>query len=167
MHNKKKYPSNAVINIFKISKFFYQFRLTKIFATLLYYLNRFIFNCVIPPKANIHNTVHFGLNGFGNIINSLSKIDRDVYLGANVLIGGDAKNIGAPHIKKNCIIFSNATILGPITIGENCVIAAGSIVLKDVPDNSLVAGIPSKIIKKNIDVDEYNPFKKKKIEKFT
>ena len=53
----------------------------------------------------------------------------------------------AIHIKRNAWIGANATILQGVTIGENAVVAAGSVVSKDVPDNVVVGGIPSKIIK--------------------
>lgn len=56
--------------------------------------------------------------------------------------------IPAPiHIKKNAWIGANATILQGVTIGENSVVAAGAVVSKDVPDNTLVGGIPAKVIK--------------------
>ena len=51
------------------------------------------------------------------------------------------------HIKKNAWIGANATILQGVTIGENAVVASGSVVSKDVPDNTIVGGIPAKIIK--------------------
>lgn len=51
------------------------------------------------------------------------------------------------HIKKNAWIGANATILQGVTIGENAIVAAGSVVSKDVPDNTIVGGIPAKIIK--------------------
>ena len=51
------------------------------------------------------------------------------------------------HIKKNAWIGANATILQGVTIGENAVVAAGAVVSKDVPDNTIVGGIPAKIIK--------------------
>ena len=51
------------------------------------------------------------------------------------------------HIKKNAWIGANATILPGVTIGENAVIAAGAVVSKDVPDNTVVGGIPAKFIK--------------------
>lgn len=55
---------------------------------------------------------------------------------------------GHIHIKKNAWIGANATILPGVTIGENAIIAAGAVVSKDVPDNTIVGGIPAKIIKK-------------------
>jgi len=51
------------------------------------------------------------------------------------------------HIKRNAWIGANATILPGITIGENAVVAAGAVVSKDVPDNTIVGGIPAKFIK--------------------
>ncbi len=51
------------------------------------------------------------------------------------------------HIKKSAWIGANATILQGVTIGENAVVASGSVVSKDVPDNTIVGGIPAKIIK--------------------
>lgn len=56
--------------------------------------------------------------------------------------------IGKPiHIKKNAWIGANVTILSGVTIGENAVVAAGALVSKDVPDNTIVGGIPAKFIK--------------------
>jgi acetyltransferase-like isoleucine patch superfamily enzyme len=56
--------------------------------------------------------------------------------------------IGKPiRIRKNAWIGANATILPGVTVGENAVIAAGAVVSKDVPDNTIVGGIPAKFIK--------------------
>ena len=54
---------------------------------------------------------------------------------------------GKIHIKKNAWIGAGATILQGVTIGENSVVAAGAVVSKDVPDNTVVGGIPAKVIK--------------------
>ncbi|GAB2668109.1 sugar O-acetyltransferase [Flavihumibacter cheonanensis] len=54
---------------------------------------------------------------------------------------------GKIHIRKNAWIGANATILPGVTIGENSIVAAGAVVNKDVPDNTVVAGIPAKVIK--------------------
>jgi acetyltransferase-like isoleucine patch superfamily enzyme len=51
------------------------------------------------------------------------------------------------HIKKNAWIGAKATILQGVTIGENAVVGAGAVVTKDVPDNTIVGGIPAKVIK--------------------
>jgi acetyltransferase-like isoleucine patch superfamily enzyme len=57
---------------------------------------------------------------------------------------------GHIHIKRNAWIGAGAIILQGVTIGENSIVAAGAVVSKDVPDNTIVGGIPSKVIK-NID----------------
>jgi acetyltransferase-like isoleucine patch superfamily enzyme len=54
---------------------------------------------------------------------------------------------GAIHIKRNAWIGAGATILSGVTIGENAIVAAGAVVSKDVPDNTIVGGIPAKFIK--------------------
>lgn len=54
---------------------------------------------------------------------------------------------GHIHIKKNAWIGANATILPGVTIGENSIVAAGAVVSKNVPDNTIVGGIPAKFIK--------------------
>jgi acetyltransferase-like isoleucine patch superfamily enzyme len=51
-------------------------------------------------------------------------------------------------IKKGASIGSNATILCGITIGENSIVGAGSVVVKDVPPNSIVVGNPARVLKK-------------------
>lgn len=51
------------------------------------------------------------------------------------------------HIKENAWIGTNATILPGVTIGKNSIVAAGAVVTKDVPDNTIVGGIPAKVLK--------------------
>ena len=51
------------------------------------------------------------------------------------------------HIKRNAWIGANASIMPGVTIGENSIVAAGAVVTKDVPDNTIVGGIPAKFIK--------------------
>jgi len=55
--------------------------------------------------------------------------------------------VGRIHIKRNAWIGANVTILPGVTIGENSIVAAGAVVSKDVPDNTIVGGIPAKVIK--------------------
>lgn len=55
---------------------------------------------------------------------------------------------GKIHIKRNAWIGANAIILPGVTLGENAVVAAGAVVSKDVADNTVVGGVPAKIIKK-------------------
>lgn len=59
-------------------------------------------------------------------------------------------------IKKNCWICSSATIIGGVTIGENSIVSAGAVVTKDVPANSIVAGVPAKVIREIDEKDRMN-----------
>jgi acetyltransferase-like isoleucine patch superfamily enzyme len=51
-------------------------------------------------------------------------------------------------LKRNCWIGANSVILPGVTVGENSVVAAGSVVTKDVPADTVVAGVPARVIKK-------------------
>jgi len=55
--------------------------------------------------------------------------------------------VGHIHIKKNAWIGAGVSILQGVTIGENSIVAAGAVVSADVPDNTIVGGIPAKVIK--------------------
>lgn len=57
------------------------------------------------------------------------------------------------YIGKSCVIGVGATVMGGVRIGNNCVVGSGSVVTKDVPDNSIVAGNPARIIKENVEFD--------------
>ena len=59
-------------------------------------------------------------------------------------------------IKKNCWICSSATIIGGVTVGENSIVAAGAVVTKDVPPNSIVAGVPARVIRSIDEEDRMN-----------
>ncbi len=84
-------------------------------------------------------------------------IDDDVLIApkVNLLSEGhpiapkDRKSLkpGFIHIKRNAWIGAAATILAGVTVGENAIVAAGSVVSKDVPDNTIVAGSPAKVVK--------------------
>ena len=84
---------------------------------------------------------------WGRIILNAESIGNDLYVFHNVTVGNDYKS-GKPQIGNNVFIGTATTIIGDVIIGDNVVIGAGSCVLSDIPDNSLAAGNPAKVIKK-------------------
>ena len=85
-------------------------------------------------------------------------IDDEVMIAPGVVVSSEGHPVGANerhmltaspvHIKRNAWIGANATILPGVTVGENSVVAAGAVVSGDVPDNTIVGGIPAKVIKR-------------------
>ena len=93
---------------------------------------------------------------FGIVVARPATIGNNVWIYQNVTIGarnnkeGDGKTKeNYPEIGDNTIIYAGAVIVGPVKIGKNCIIGANSVVINDVPDNCVVAGIPARIIKKS------------------
>lgn len=74
--------------------------------------------------------------------------DRPTYIGNYVTVGHNAVIHGA-EIGDNCIIAIHATVLNGAKIGKNCIVGAGAVVTENsvIPDNSLVLGIPAKVVK--------------------
>ncbi len=91
-------------------------------------------------------------------------IEDNVFLGPFVVITNDkyplSKKLKGPVIKKGAVIGANSILLPGIVIGENAVVAAGSIVTRDVPPETVVAGIPAKPLMSRKEYEE----KKKKWE---
>lgn len=58
------------------------------------------------------------------------------------------------YIGKSCVIGVGATIMGGVKIGNQCIVGSGAVVTKDVPDNTIVAGNPARVVKDNIDFNE-------------
>jgi len=58
-------------------------------------------------------------------------------------------------IGNNVYLGAGSRILGPVKIGNDCIIAPNAVVIDDVPDHSIVAGIPARIIKTDIEVSDY------------
>ena len=79
------------------------------------------------------------------VVHPMTIIGKNATIHQFVTIAGDGKG-HAPVIGDNCFIGSGATIIGELKIGNNVTIAAGAVVVKDIPDNATVGGIPAKII---------------------
>lgn len=110
----------------------------------------------IHPAAKIAGGVFID-HGVGVVIGETVEIGTNVLIYQGVTLGGTGKDTGKRHptIEDNVMISAGAKVLGPIVVGHNSKIGAGSVVLKDVPPNSTVVGVPGRVVKYNdIRVDD-------------
>lgn len=105
--------------------------------------------------ADIHPGATIGKGFFidhatGVVIGETSEIGDNVSIYQGVTLGGISteKKKRHPTIGNNVVIGAGATILGPVVIGDNVRVGAGSVVVKSVPPNSTVVGVPAKIVKR-------------------
>ena len=116
-------------------------------ARLLSQVARFLTGIEIHPGAKIGRRLFID-HGLGVVVGETSIVGDDVTLYQGVTLGGTGKEHGKRHptIEDNVVIGGGAKILGNITVGKNCRIGAGSVVLRNVPENSTVVGVPGHII---------------------
>ena len=90
-------------------------------------------------------------HGHGVVIGETTVIGDNVTLYQGVTLGGTGKEHGKRHptIGNNVMISTGAKVLGSITVGDNSKIGAGSVVIRDVPPNSTVVGIPGHVVKRD------------------
>lgn len=119
--------------------------------------------CLFPPfYTDCGKNIHVGKNVFINAGCSFQDqggitIEDGVLIGHNVVLASlnhplepqrRQDLIPAPiRICKNAWLGSGSTVLSGVTVGENSVVAAGAVVTKDVPPNTVVGGVPAKVIK--------------------
>ncbi|CEO20509.1 serine O-acetyltransferase EpsC [Paraclostridium sordellii] len=141
------YPSIHALIAHRISHFFYNHKRYFI-ARFISQINRFITGIEIHPGANIGSGILID-HGMGVVIGETAVVGNRVTIYHGTTLGGTGKESGKRHptVGNDVIIGAGAKVLGPITIGNNSKVGANSVVLKDVPSNSTVVGIPGKIIK--------------------
>ena len=110
-------------------------------------ISRFFTGIEIHPGAKIGRRFFID-HGMGVVIGETCEIGDDVTVFQGVTLGGTGKEKGKRHptIQDNVLIATGAKVLGSITIGENSKVGAGSVVLKEVPPNSTVVGIPGRVV---------------------
>lgn len=88
-------------------------------------------------------------HGMGVVIGETSLIGDNVTIFQGVTLGGTGKERGKRHptLGNNIVVGAGAKILGNVTIGDNVQIGANAVVIKDVPPNSTVVGVPGRIVK--------------------
>lgn len=113
-------------------------------------VSRFFTGIEIHPGAQIGRRFFID-HGMGVVIGETCEIGNDVTLYQGVTLGGTGKEKGKRHptLCDNVLVASGAKVLGSITIGENSKVGAGSVVLKDVPSDSTVVGIPGTVVISN------------------
>ncbi|MDO4474978.1 MAG: serine O-acetyltransferase EpsC [Eubacteriales bacterium] len=143
------YPSFKVILSYRLAH--------KLYMRKHYFLARWISQRAarktgieIHPGAKIGKGLFID-HGSGVIIGETAELGNNVTLYQGVTLGGTGKEHGKRHptLKDNVMVSAGAKVLGSFTIGENSKIGAGSVVLKEVPADCTVVGVPGRIVRKN------------------
>jgi serine O-acetyltransferase len=119
------------------------------FRLMIEYFIRIFFSSDISCRATIGPGVNL-MHGHGIVIGSKVVIGSNCKIFDNTSFGNkytESADLEQPVIGDNCVIGTGAKILGGISIGNNCIIGANSVVIKDLPSNSVAAGVPAQIIK--------------------
>ncbi|WP_215115043.1 serine O-acetyltransferase [Exiguobacterium sp. s70] len=125
-------------------------RNVKLVAKLIAQTSRWLTGIEIHPGAVIGEGVFID-HGFGIVIGETAIIGNNVTIYQGVTLGGTGKEKGKRHptIGNDVLISAGAKVLGNITIGDCVKIGASSVVLKDVPSDSTVVGIPGRVVIRN------------------
>jgi serine O-acetyltransferase len=119
-------------------------------ARLINYWSRVLTGADVHPGATVGNGFFID-HATGVVIGETTIIGDNVSIFQGVTLGGvsTTKEKRHPTLGNNVTIGAHATILGDILIGDNSKVGAGSVVVKDVPPNSTVVGIPGIVVKRN------------------
>lgn len=122
----------------------------KFIARLYSQWSRFWTGIEIHPGATIGKRLFID-HGMGVVIGETTEIGDNCTIYQGVTLGGTGKDVGKRHptLGNNVMVSSGAKVLGPFTVGDNSKIGAGSVVLKEVPPDSTVVGVPGRVIKRN------------------
>ena len=105
------------------------------------------YNILIPPNVCGYGLKIGHLAGGGGVLLNAKKIGNYCGFNSGVLIGNKGGQENRPEIGDNVSFGPGAKAIGGITIGSNSFVAANAVVVKDVPANSIVGGVPAQIIK--------------------
>ncbi|MFP5227427.1 MAG: serine O-acetyltransferase [Acidobacteriota bacterium] len=122
----------------------------RLMARFLSQVARLLTGIEIHPGATVGRRVFID-HGAGVVVGETAIVGDDVTLYQGVTLGGTGHERGKRHptLRDGVFVGSNAQILGNICIGENSRVGAGSVVLRDVPPNSTVVGVPAHIVYQN------------------
>lgn len=142
------YSGFQAIFFHRLAHWLWQRRM-KLIGRCLSHLSRFTTGIEIHPGAKI-GTSFFIDHGMGVVIGETSEIGDNVTIYHGVTLGGTSFTRGKRHptVENSVTIGAGAKILGPLNIGTNSKIGANSVVIRDVPPNATVVGIPGKVVTK-------------------
>ncbi|MBI3591310.1 MAG: serine O-acetyltransferase [Candidatus Melainabacteria bacterium] len=140
------YPGLHAILFHNFAHFLYKLQIP-ILPRLVSHISRWFTGIEIHPGAKFGKRVFID-HGKGVVIGETSVVGDDVVIYQGVTLGGTStkKVKRHPTLGNNIVVGCGAKILGNITVGDNCQIGANSVVIKDVPANSTVVGIPARIV---------------------
>lgn len=143
------YPGFHAVLMHRVAHAFYR-RGWFVAARLISQFSRFLTGIEIHPGAKIGEGLFID-HGSGVVIGETAEIGNNVTIYQGVTLGGTGKEKGKRHptIGNNVVISAGARILGSFSVGDNSKIGAGSVVLKAVPPNSTVVGVPGKVVAQN------------------
>jgi len=134
------------IYFYRLAHFFHKHKVP-LLPNLLKAVIFLLFNSVVPPSALIGKESRFAYGGIGVVLHGKSLIGRRVIIGQGVTVGRKLDPMGVPVIGNDVYISTGAKLLGAITVGNNVIIGANAVVLHDIPDNSIVAGAPARVVR--------------------
>ena len=148
------YPGVKAVFFHQISNFFYKAGFDPI-ARIISQTVRFFTGIEIHPGAKLVKNLFID-HGMGVVIGETSEVGDNVTIYHAVTLGGSSPSINSekqrhdkrhPTIGHDVVIGSGAQIIGPVKVGNNSRIAANAVVVKDVPENATMVGIPAKAVK--------------------
>lgn len=130
----------------RVAHWFYKHRWYFV-ARVISQISRFLTGIEIHPGAMIGEEFFID-HGMGVVVGETAEIGNNVLLYQGVTLGGTGHEKGKRHptVRDNVVIGGGAIVLGAIEIGENARIGAGSVVVKDVPPNTTVVGVPGRVV---------------------
>lgn len=140
------YPGLHAVWAHRFNNWLWRYHL-KLLARWGSQIARFFTGIEIHPGARVGRRLFID-HGMGVVIGETAIVGNDVTLYQGVTLGGTGKEKGKRHptLLDGVFVGNNANILGNITIGENSRVGAGSVVLRDVPPNSTVVGVPAHVV---------------------
>ncbi|HEV8672478.1 MAG TPA: serine O-acetyltransferase [Methylomirabilota bacterium] len=121
-----------------------------VMARFVSHVSRFLTGIEIHPAARLAPGVFID-HGMGVVIGETAEVGEDVTLYQGVTLGGTSlkREKRHPTLERNVVVGTGAAVMGAITLGEGTRVGAGSVVVRDVPPNSVVVGVPGKVISRD------------------